>query len=66
MAYSSRSYGFSFTLTSMVKRLMIANVVVFAVTSVGPQAFLFDWFAFQPQEIFLSHKRLYFYFYNFL
>jgi membrane associated rhomboid family serine protease len=52
MAYSSRSYGFSFTLTSMVKRLMIANVVVFAVTSIGPQAFLFDWFAFQPQEIF--------------
>jgi rhomboid family protein len=52
MAYSSRSYGFSFTLTPMVKRLMIANVVVFAVTMLVGQRFMFEWFAFQPREIF--------------
>jgi membrane associated rhomboid family serine protease len=52
MAYSTRSYGFSFMLTPMVKRLMIANVAVFVVTMILGQPFVFEWFAFQPTQIF--------------
>ena len=52
MAYSSRSYGFSFMLTPMVKRLMIANVAVFAITLIIGQRFAFEWLAFQPTRIF--------------
>jgi len=52
MAYSTRSYGFSFMLTPMVKRLMIANVAVFVVTLILGQRFVFEWFAFQPTRIF--------------
>ncbi len=51
MAYSTRSYGFSFMLTPMVKRLMIANVAVFVVTMIVGQPFVFEWFAFQPTRI---------------
>jgi membrane associated rhomboid family serine protease len=51
MAYSTRSYGFSFMLTPMVKRLMIANVAVFVVTMILGQPFVFEWFAFQPTRI---------------
>jgi len=40
-------------LTPMVKRLLIANVVVFAVTLLAGQAFIFEWFAFQPTRIVL-------------
>ena len=40
-------------LTPMVKRLLIANVVVFGVTLVASQAFIFEWFAFQPRNIVL-------------
>ena len=52
MAYSTRSYGFSFMLTPMVKRLMIANVAVFALSLIIGQRFVFEWFAFQPTRIF--------------
>lgn len=51
MAYSTRSYGFSFMLTPMVKRLMIANVAIFVVTLILGQRFVFEWFAFQPTRI---------------
>jgi len=57
MAYTTRSFGFSYALTPMVKRLLIANVVVFFVTWVlGPQGhrFIIDWFAFQPRLELLS------------
>ncbi|MEE2897333.1 MAG: rhomboid family intramembrane serine protease [Gemmatimonadota bacterium] len=53
MAYSDRTYGFSFMLTPMVKRLMIANVAVFFVTLIIGQGNVFDWFAFQPTRIFV-------------
>ncbi len=52
MAYSPRSSGFGFMLTPMVKRLLVANVVVFFVTVLVGQRFMFDWFAFQPTRIF--------------
>ncbi len=55
MSYQTTGYGFnSFGLglrpTPMVKRLLIANTVVFAITLVaGP--FVLEWFAFQPARI---------------
>ncbi len=39
-------------LTPMVKRLMIANVAVFALSLIIGQGFVFEWFAFQPSRIF--------------
>jgi membrane associated rhomboid family serine protease len=57
MAYATRSFGFSYMLTPMVKRLLVANVAVFFVTYVlGPhgQRFVFEWFAFQPTLELLS------------
>lgn len=57
MAYTTRSFGFSYTLTPMVKRLLVANVSIFFVTMVlGPQGqrFVIEWFAFQPTLELLS------------
>lgn len=51
MAYASRSFGFSFMLTPVVKRLIVANVVVFFVTLLVGYPFMLDWFAFQPTRI---------------
>ena len=54
MAYASQSFGFSFMLTPMVKRLIIANVAVFFVMLLGGEPFerfMIDWFAFQPTRI---------------
>jgi len=42
--------SFGFTLTPWVKRLLIANAVVFFITMVD-QEFFFRWFAFAPGEI---------------
>lgn len=53
MAYAFRSLGDGFALTPMVKRLLIANVVVFGVTLLVGQRFMFEWFAFQPTRILL-------------
>ncbi len=53
MAYASREFGLSFMLTPMVKRLLIANVVVFILTMAVGQGFMFEWFAFQPGELIL-------------
>jgi membrane associated rhomboid family serine protease len=49
--YSGNTQGsFGFTLTPWVKRLLIANVVVFLITSVN-QDFFFEWFAFAPSHV---------------
>lgn len=53
MAYAFRSFGAGFSLTPMVKRLLIANVIVFAVTLLVGREFIFEWFAFQPTRIVL-------------
>lgn len=47
------SFGMGLSPTPMVKRLLIANVVVFAIGLLLPAAFLLDWFAFQPTRIIL-------------
>jgi rhomboid family protein len=52
MPYSTRSFGFSYRLTPVVKRLLIANVAVYVVTLLVGQRFMFEWFAFQPTRIF--------------
>jgi membrane associated rhomboid family serine protease len=51
MAYHSRSFGFNFMLTPMVKRLLIANTVVYFVTVIVGHELVFQWFAFQPRNI---------------
>jgi len=51
MAYASTGFGFGHSLTPMVKRLLIANVVVFFLTVVVGERFMFEWFAFQPGEL---------------
>ena len=51
--YGTRSYGFSFALTPVVKRLIVANVVVFFLTLLVGRSFMFDWFAFQPTRVIL-------------
>ena len=53
MSYQTKSFGFGGTLTPMVKRLMIANAVVFFVTLLLDRGFVYDWFAFQPTRIFI-------------
>jgi membrane associated rhomboid family serine protease len=53
MAYSTRSFGFGGMLTPVVKRLLIANAVVFVGTLLVGQRFAVDWFAFQPTRIFI-------------
>lgn len=51
--YGQRNYGFSlnFSVTPMVKRLMIANVVAFAITVLLGERMMFDLFALQPSRI---------------
>lgn len=51
MAYAPRGFGFGYSLTPWVKRLLIANVVVFFLTLVVGQDLVFQWFAFQPKAI---------------
>jgi membrane associated rhomboid family serine protease len=51
MAYASTGFGFGYSLTPVVKRLLIANVVVFFLTVVVGERFMFEWFAFQPGEL---------------
>lgn len=52
MPYASSSgFGFGYTLTPMVKRLLIANTAVFFVTMIVGEGFMFEWFAFQPREL---------------
>ena len=51
MAYQTREFGFSFMLTPMVKRLLIANTVIFFVSLVVGHNRVFEWFALQPLNI---------------
>ncbi|MEX2049353.1 MAG: rhomboid family intramembrane serine protease, partial [Gemmatimonadota bacterium] len=51
MAYDSSGFGLGFMLTPVVKRLLIANVIVFFVTVVVDEPLMFGWFAFQPGEL---------------
>jgi membrane associated rhomboid family serine protease len=58
MAYGSRGFGLSYALTTVVKRLIIANVAVFLAgvvidllpTSAG-EGLLSSWLAFHPSEV---------------
>lgn len=49
-SYGFDSFGMGLSLTPMVKRLLIANVAVFAAGLILHD-FVFDWFAFQPTRI---------------
>jgi membrane associated rhomboid family serine protease len=53
MAYAQTGsgFGFGYMLTPMVKRLLIANVVIFFLTMIVGERFMFEWFAFQPGEL---------------
>jgi membrane associated rhomboid family serine protease len=51
MAYQSRSFGFSYSLTPVVKRLLVANGIVFLLTLLAGQGLVNEWFALQPQRI---------------
>ena len=44
---------FGYQLTPWVKRLLIANTIVFALTSVIGGGFVLDWFSFQQTKIFI-------------
>ena len=41
----------SYRLTPWVKRLLIANTVVFILTWIVGRNFIFNWFSFQPSEV---------------
>jgi membrane associated rhomboid family serine protease len=51
MAYASRGFGLSYSLTPMVKRLLIANVAVFFATLIAGRDFFWAWFAFRPDHV---------------
>jgi len=48
--YGFTSFGLGLRPTPMVKRLLIANTIVFVVALFVPE-FMVDWFAFKPREI---------------
>lgn len=50
--YRSGGMNLSYQLTPWVKRLLIANTVVFALTWVIGPGFVLEWFSFQPAKIF--------------
>ncbi len=47
---ASSGFGFGFTLTPWVKRLIIANAVIFLVGTVTSPNFFYHWFGFTPAE----------------
>jgi len=49
--YGSGGMNLSYHLTPWVKRLLIANTVVFALTWVIGPGFVFEWFSFQPTKV---------------
>ena len=51
MAYGTRSFGFNYVLTPTVKRLLIANTVIYFVTLIVGQELMFEWFALQPRNV---------------
>ena len=50
-SYRSGGMNLSYQMTPWVKRLLIANTVVFALTWVLGPGFVFEWFSFQPTKI---------------
>ena len=48
MAYATQRFAFGYQLTPWVKRLLIANTVIFLVTAVLGGSFFFNWFGFSP------------------
>ena len=48
--YGLQSLGLDLKPTPMVKRLLIANAVIFAFQLILP-AVMLDWFAFQPSQV---------------
>ncbi len=50
MRYSAHQASFGYTLTPWVKRLLIANVVIFLITRVNPE-FSYEWFGFSPSHV---------------
>ena len=53
MSQSSTQFSFGHRLTPWVKRLLIANTVIFLVTSVNLE-FFFQWFAFIPSRVLIQ------------
>ena len=51
--YRSGGMNLSYQLTPWVKRLLIANAVVFALTWVIGREFVLEWFSFQPTKVLL-------------
>ena len=49
--YRAGGMNFSYQLTPWVKRLLIANTVVFALTWVIGPEFVFEWFSFRPTKL---------------
>lgn len=49
--YRDRRFGFELHLTPMVKRLLIANGVVFVITMLIGEALVFDLFGLQPRRV---------------
>ena len=50
MAYAVQRFAFGYQLTPWVKRLLIANTVVFLVTAPGDGSFFLCWFAFSTEN----------------
>ena len=52
MAYRTDGFGLGgFSLTPVVKKLVIANVAVFLITWVIPSRFVLEWLAFRPDHL---------------
>ncbi len=54
MAYNTAPFAFRFSVTPWVRRLLIANGVVFLITLLAGQTFrpvIIDWFAFHPNQV---------------
>lgn len=51
MAYATRAFGFDYRLTPVVKRLIIANVVVFFATFLVGRGFVYDWFGLASDRV---------------
>lgn len=54
MAYNTTPFAFRFSVTPWVRRLLIANGVVFVITLLAGQTFrpaIIDWFAFHPGQV---------------
>lgn len=49
--YRDRGFGISFSVTPMVKKLLVANAAVFLLTLFVGERLLFDWFGLQPGRI---------------